>query len=133
MVRLLPIPEVRGSNPVIGKFLYWTFTVNCIEKTNLKKKRPGMTHFFKKNRLNFYAHECSFYFCQQIDNKEKMPLEKTNWWPCIERIKKTKWFTFDLLPVWPNGKLNLPKCFKKSPKKLPDQYLFEAQSFQNGT
>ena len=46
--RLLPIPEVRGSNPVIGKNLYRTFTVNCIEKTKINKKRPGMAHFKKK-------------------------------------------------------------------------------------
>ena len=38
--RLLPIPEVHGSNPVIGKKIYCTFTVNCIEKTKIKKKRP---------------------------------------------------------------------------------------------
>ena len=32
--RLLSIPEVRGSNPIIGKNLYieHLFTVNCIEK-----------------------------------------------------------------------------------------------------
>ena len=42
---LLPIPEVRGSNPVVGKTLYLTFTVNCIEKTKIKKKRLGMVHF----------------------------------------------------------------------------------------
>ena len=46
--RLLPTPEVRGSNPVIGKLLYWIFnylpTVNCIERTKIKKKRPGMVH-----------------------------------------------------------------------------------------
>ena len=32
--RALPIPEVCGSNPVIGKNLYieHLFTVNCIEK-----------------------------------------------------------------------------------------------------
>ena len=41
----LPFPEVRGSNPVIGKNLYGTFTVNYIEKTKIKKKRPGMAHF----------------------------------------------------------------------------------------
>ena len=40
----LLIPEVHGSNPVIGKTLYWMFTVNCIEKAKLEKKRP----FFKK-------------------------------------------------------------------------------------
>ena len=40
--RSLSIPEVRGSSPVIGKHLYWTFTVNCINKTKIKKKRPGL-------------------------------------------------------------------------------------------
>ena len=39
---LLPIPEVRGSNPVIGKIYIEHFTANCIEKTKIKKKRPGM-------------------------------------------------------------------------------------------
>ena len=26
-------------------------TINCIEKTKINKKRPGMAHFFKKNSL----------------------------------------------------------------------------------
>ena len=43
--RLLPIQEVRNSNPVIGKKLHWTITVNSIVKTKIKKKRPGMAHF----------------------------------------------------------------------------------------
>ena len=39
--RLLPSPEVHGSNPVIGKIYIecFVFTVNCIEKTKIKKKR----------------------------------------------------------------------------------------------
>ena len=38
-VRTEPPPEVvRGSNPVIGKKLYCMFTVNCIEKTKIKKE-----------------------------------------------------------------------------------------------
>ena len=45
----LPMPEVRGLNPVIGKLLYLTFsclpTVNCIEKTKIK---AGNGHFLKK-------------------------------------------------------------------------------------
>ena len=46
----LAIPEVRGLNPGIGKiYIEHLFTVNCIEKTKRKKKRPGMAHFFKKN------------------------------------------------------------------------------------
>ena len=38
----LTIPEVRSSNPVIGKIYieHW-FTVNCIEKTKMKKKEAG--------------------------------------------------------------------------------------------
>ena len=42
--RWLPIREVCSSNPVIGKNLYQTLTVNCIEKTKVLKKRPGMAH-----------------------------------------------------------------------------------------
>ena len=41
----LPIPEVHDSNPVIGKKLYRTFTVSFVEKSKIKKKRPGMAHF----------------------------------------------------------------------------------------
>ena len=41
----LPTPEIRSLNPVIGKLLYRTFnclsTVNCIEKTKIKKKEAG--------------------------------------------------------------------------------------------
>ena len=44
----LPISEVRGSNPVIGKILYYTFTVNCMVLTIIKKKTPGMAHFSNK-------------------------------------------------------------------------------------
>ena len=51
--RALPIPEVRGLNPVIGNnlCLYWTFVYCqlCIEKTKIRKKRPGMAHFKKLN------------------------------------------------------------------------------------
>ena len=43
----LPIPEVRGSNPVSGEIFYWTFTVNCFEKTKIKKKEAGNGRFFK--------------------------------------------------------------------------------------
>ena len=46
--RLLTTPEVRSSNPVIDKNVYWTFTVNWIEKMKMKKKRPGLAHFFLK-------------------------------------------------------------------------------------
>ena len=40
----LPIPEVRGLNPVIGKYLYieHLFTVSCVEKTKIKKNEAEM-------------------------------------------------------------------------------------------
>ena len=36
---LLPILVVRSLNPVIGKISYWTFNINCNEKTKIKKQR----------------------------------------------------------------------------------------------
>ena len=30
----------------LAKFIEHLFTVNCIEKTKIKKQRPGMAHFF---------------------------------------------------------------------------------------
>ena len=47
----LLIPEVRGSDPVIGKiYIDQLFTINCIEKKKINKKRPGMAHFFLKKK-----------------------------------------------------------------------------------
>ena len=46
--RSLPIPYVRGSNPVIGKFYVYLLSVNWIEKSKIDKKRPGMAHLKKK-------------------------------------------------------------------------------------
>ena len=43
--RLLRIPEVCGSNPVIGKiYIEYLFTVNCIAKLQ-KKKSLEMADF----------------------------------------------------------------------------------------
>ena len=37
-------------------FLYWTlFTVNCLEKTKIKKKRTGMAHFYKKTSIYVFS------------------------------------------------------------------------------
>ena len=52
VVRLLPIPEIRGSNPVIGKFLS---IINCIEKTKIKKKTPGKSTPPKKTQRDCAA------------------------------------------------------------------------------
>ena len=46
--RSLPTPEVHGSNPVIGKKIHLMFSVNCIEKTKIKKKEAGIGPFFNK-------------------------------------------------------------------------------------
>ena len=50
--QLLPIPEVHGSNPVIGKTLYiyrtFVYCQLCIEKTKIKKKEAGNGPFKKK-------------------------------------------------------------------------------------
>ena len=47
--RLLPIPEIRGSNPVIGYIIYYQlYLKNCIEKTKIKKRGRDWPNFFKK-------------------------------------------------------------------------------------
>ena len=46
--RSLPIPEVRGSNPDIGKiYIEHLFTVS-IEKMKIKEKEAGNGPFLKK-------------------------------------------------------------------------------------
>ena len=49
----LPTPEIRGSNPNISNEIFRTYlSVNCYpEKTELKKKRPGMAH---KKYVNYF-------------------------------------------------------------------------------
>ena len=39
--RLLPTPQVCGSNPVIGENFIHLITINCIEKTKEKEKEAG--------------------------------------------------------------------------------------------
>ena len=55
--RTLLIPEVPGSNPVIGKnlFIYWTFVYCqlCIEKTKIKEKEAVNGPFLKKIDTNY--------------------------------------------------------------------------------
>ena len=47
--RSIPTPEIRSWNPDIDKIL----STNCInEKTNKKKKRPGMAHLKKASTLS---------------------------------------------------------------------------------
>ena len=43
----LLIPEVRGSNPVIGKNFEHLFIINCIEKRKIKEKRGRTGPFLK--------------------------------------------------------------------------------------
>ena len=47
--RSLPTPEIHGSIPVIGNFLFRTFVnllPNVLKRQKEKKKRSGMAHFF---------------------------------------------------------------------------------------
>ena len=55
--RSLPIPEVRGSNPVIAKFIDHLFNVNWIEKIKIKKKEAGNGSFFIKKHLTSEEYE----------------------------------------------------------------------------
>ena len=82
----LPSPEVHSLNPVIVKILFRMLTVNCIEKTKIKKMSPGLaqfltfldgqnhvvllfsfftrSYFLKRNILNERTRCCSFFFAK---------------------------------------------------------------------
>ena len=62
--RLLPTPEVRGSNPVIGKLLYETF-VYCqlYWKDENKEKEAGNGPFFEKEILYVFTGLCLPKWC----------------------------------------------------------------------
>ena len=42
---LLPIPEIQGSNPVIGKILFWTYLLLTVEKTKIVQKEAWIGPF----------------------------------------------------------------------------------------
>ena len=46
--QLVPIPEVCGLNPVIGKILQWTYLLLTVEKTSIKKIETGNGPIFLK-------------------------------------------------------------------------------------
>ena len=46
--RSLPIPVVRSSNPVISKIYIEHLLSTVLKRLKLRKKRPRMSHFFKK-------------------------------------------------------------------------------------
>ena len=49
--RSLPIPEVISKI-----YIEHLFTVNCVEKTKINKKRLGMAYFLKKKLPTFQGH-----------------------------------------------------------------------------
>ena len=74
----LPVPEVRGSNPVIGKNLFKSnifYCQLCIEKTKIKKKRLGVAIFKKKTFIDIWRFllvtlvlmqdDKSYFLCQE--------------------------------------------------------------------
>ena len=76
--RSLPIPEVRGSNPVIGKnlFIYWTFVCCqlCIEKTKIKEKEAMNGPFFLK-----YPPRLKRFSTQNLRRAQMKKRFKTSW------------------------------------------------------
>ena len=51
--RSLPIPEIRGSNPVTGKILCSTRLLLSVEKKHIKKKAAGIGRFLQKSKILF--------------------------------------------------------------------------------
>ena len=114
--RSLPIPEVRSSNPDIGKFyIEHLFTISCIEKTKIKKKRPVMSHNQKtfswrktkfltvvvddKKWLMIITHlrhkKCFFSLCSKLFLKRRSVNILSSRSPSFTRIR---WLDHQLLP-----------------------------------
>ena len=109
--RLLPIPEVRGSNPVIGKNLCSTFTVNCTyRKDENKEKEAGnvpLKLYFKN--LSMITRDSSYrvllHTWQNSSNLVQFgnPLKTClNFWRCPVYNLWTP-------PYWNNTASNTPK------------------------
>ena len=70
--RSLSIPEVRGSNPVIGKNLNWTLSVKCTYwKDENKEKEAANGPFFKKS--NPISQRVTTEFFLNSDNFQNSP------------------------------------------------------------
>ena len=104
--RSLPIPQVRGSNPVIGKNSYWTFTVNFIEKTKIKRKRSEMGHF--KNSFNDHLRTCGNSY------KRSMIVFYGSWFV----------LTFSLTPTLPKMAKYGPCVLKNRPTPASFSFIF---------
>ena len=117
VAQLLPMPEVRGSNPIIGKYVYWTFTVNYIEKTKIKKKRPGMAHFLKE----IVTFDNGRWTKRKRERKKERKKERRK-----ERKKETEWCTarpIFLSPLF-RRKLILAENLLSRGVKSGDEVLF---------
>ena len=113
--RLLPIPEVRGSNPVIGKKLYRTLTVNCIVKTKIKK-------FFLK-RENIFFSDYSLQLCRGSHHRSSrfdrwIKIFVTGWfWSSVTR-RLNYFSTFGCLQHWKFAQSHEKFC-QSGPKLYP--------------
>ena len=98
--RLPPTLEIRGSNPVIGKtFIKHLFTVNCVEKTKIKKKRPGMAHLKNKDSNNLFL----LSFRSRPSHISRLPCKS----------------------VWPDGEIKSNPIFSKScPKRSQGSFYY---------
>ena len=54
---LLPLPEIRGSNPVVGKFYLLSTVLKPYWKDENKAKRCRNWPNLKKNKTNFVQHK----------------------------------------------------------------------------
>ena len=89
--RLLPIPEICGSNPVISKFL------NCVEKTKIKKKRPRKGHF---EAAQTYHTASNWDSNSQPSENESPPITTRPEFPSWHSTSVKKWDQFRTILCW---------------------------------
>ena len=84
----LAIPEVRGSNPAIGKIYNELIFLLTVEKTKTKKKGLRMAHFLKKEERKRGREWLIFKKRKEAGNAQQKN-SKSNWIICFcQRTKR---------------------------------------------
>ena len=82
----------------IGNTLYWTFTVNCIEKTKIKKKRPWMA-ILNKSFNNLTTHSSRYWL---LLDWQAIAYPVRSFWSFLLKLPSFARFYFFLLGLIPS-------------------------------
>ena len=115
VVRLLTTPEVRGLNPVIGKYFILHVQIHsktcpskrCVEKIKIKKNRPVWAHFLLENCGKLFL----LYSIRRLNGRRICYLDRKTIQAIARAIADAKRFKILSLSKWKNVFLENSKTF----------------------